>query len=330
MSHTELIEHVPVVGQPPDRLVEFVSRHGVLVILVGLIAVDLVLQPSLASVFQAGLLLQGAMTLVLVAAAQTLVVMTGGLDLSVAGNLALANVLTATWSVSPAGRPLLWPMAGILLIGVVTGTVTGSLVAVLKVPSFVATLATWAILNGVALLVMPTPGGTVSPRLTALLNGHLLGVPAAVLLLVVILAVWSVYSTSPAGLHLRAVGADAARAALNGIRTNRVIIGAYAGSGVLACAAGVYLAGITAGGDPTIGDQYVLPSIAAVVVGGTWFGGQGGVGRSAVGALTIVMMADVVGALTLPPNIAIVASSTLLLIVVVTRQVAERRMGAST
>lgn len=328
MSHTELVVEVPVVNRPADRLLDAASRHGMLGILLVLVAIDIVLQPALLSVFQAGLLIQGAMTLVLVAAAQTLVVMTGGLDLSVAGNLALANVLTATWTVTASGESRLWPVGVILLIGLVAGAASGSLVAYLGVPPFVATLATWAILNGVALLVMPNPGGAVSPRLNVLFNLYIGGIPSSVIMLMILIGLWYLVRTSRAGLHLRAVGGDLTRAHLNGINANRVLVGAYAGSGLLACAAGLYLASITHGGDPTIGDQFVLPSIIAVVVGGTWFGGQGGIGQTVIGALIITMMSDIIHTTGLSPNMSIVASSALLLLVVGTRQMAGRRAGS--
>jgi ribose transport system permease protein len=218
----------------------------------------------------------------------------------------------------------------ILAIGAASGAINGWIVSYLGVQPFMVTFATWAILDGFALFVLPTPGGAVPGQFTSIFVDKILGVPAPYWMLSVLLILWNVVRTSRFGLHLRATGGDEQRAALNGLDVRRVRFLAYVLSGLLSSAAGVYLAAVTSGGDPTLGDSYILASITAVVVGGTVLsGGRGGAGLTVLGALILAALTDIVTAVNLTPNWAIVASSVLLLGMVGLRQFIGRRRRVS-
>lgn len=296
---------------------------GTVGLLVVLVVADVALQPGLLSVIQVGYFLQIALAVVLVAVAQTVVVLTGGLDLSVGGMMSVGNVLAATLLADLAGGAGHLPL--LLVAGGVMGAVNGVLVAYLGYQPVVATLATWSVFNGIALLLLPTAGGSVDPGFSRLFTSTPGGVPVAFLWLGVLLAGWWGFRRTGAAIRLYAVGGDQLRAGLNGVDPRRTTLLAYVAAGAIACLAGGYIAAITYGGDPVIGAGYLLPSIAAVVVGGTSLrGGSGGLGLTVIGALVLFVLSDIITALDFSPSIAITASAVLLLAVVAVRALIER------
>lgn len=289
-------------------------------VLVALAATDLVLQPGLADLAQLGLLLQTALPLVFVAAAQTVVVLVRGLDLSVGGVLAVAGVTTAS---AHGGSPLWMVLA--LAVGTVLGLVNGLLVAGAGLQPFIATLATWTIFDGIALKIMATDGGAPPASAVELATGTTGAVPNSVLLVAGLLAGWFALRRSRFGHRMVAVGTDRERARLGGTRTRLVLVVAFALSGFLAACAGVLSAGVTASGSPTVGDRYILVSVAAVVIGGTsLLGGRGGIGLTVLAALSLTLIGDIVAAVNLDVWVATAASSGLLLVLVLARGLAGR------
>lgn len=127
-----------------------------------LIVVDLILQPGLLDITQIGLLVQTALPLVLVAAAQTLALLVRGIDLSVGGVFAVANVMTAVWVGASGGAHQLLLLV-VLAAGLAMGAINGILIARLDFQPFIATLGTWTAYSGVALMILPSDGGAV-PR----------------------------------------------------------------------------------------------------------------------------------------------------------------------
>ncbi|WP_131738134.1 ABC transporter permease [Actinomadura roseirufa] len=302
---------------------------GTLGLLVLLAVVDVALQPSLLSAGYAGQEVQVALTVVLVGYAQTLVVLSKGLDLSVSGTLVIGNTLTATWLGTGGdwgARLVLIALAGLLL-----GAVNGVLVACCRIEPLVATLGTWAIYKGLALAILAEPGGEVPPALATAVSSTVAGVPASFVILGLLALSWLALKRSRFGLWLYATGSDEDRAALSGVPVKRVRVAAYALSGLLATLAGVYLAATTQGGDPTLGDGYLLPSITALVVGGTALaGGRGGVMLTVAGAFCLTFLSDIVAALNLPPHVTQLTSALLLLVAVGARSVTgSRERGTS-
>lgn len=223
--------------------------------------------------------------LALVAMAQTLVVLTAGIDLSVGMVFVLANCLASQYVVGDA----LETGFGILLVlgaGMLCGALNGVIVIYGRLQPIVTTLATGAIFYGLALLLRPVPGGEINYDLADTLTGELPGgIPASlVVLLGIVLLVWLPLRRSVTGRAIYAIGSSEPAAYMSGVAINRARFLAYLLSGFLAACGGLMLTIITYSGEAsaTIGGSYTLNAIAAVVIGGvSLFGGAG----SAIGAI---------------------------------------------
>lgn len=220
------------------------------------------------------------MPLALAALGQTMVVLTRGIDLSVGGIVDLANALAAIWL---AGSVL--HMIGIsiviVLTGAVAGLINGLLVGLGRLQPIVVTLATLSIFQGLAIRVLPQPGGTVPTGYTDFLVNT--NAPTGLIFLVVAVLGWVALRRSRLGVGLFAIGNDEPSAIALGINAMRTKIAAYTIGGALYAVAGLFLAANATAGDATTGDSYTLTSIVAVVLGGVnLFGGRG----SAVGAIS--------------------------------------------
>jgi len=157
-------------------------------------------------------------------------------------------------------------------------------------PPIVVTLASMSVWQGVALLILPNPGGDIPPVLSDLLTSDI-GVPTALILLVLLWLVGAWVMSTRFGLHLRAIGDDEAAARMGGVAVRRVKLGAYVVAGVFAALGGVALAIATSSGSPTVGDDYILLSIATVVLGGVpLIGGAGGALGVIMGALIVTII----------------------------------------
>lgn len=226
-----------------------------------------------------------AMLLALVAMAQTLVVITAGIDLSVGMTFTLTNCIASAIVV---GEP--WQVAlgvvGVLLVGIICGAINGAIVIFGRLQPIVATIATGAVYFGIALALRPFPGGSVNETLADFFTGRFFGViPASmVTLLVIVLVIWVPYSRSVTGRAAYAVGSSEVAAYMSGVPVRRAKFVAYTLSGLLASIGGLYVTFFTYTGEAAYasGNAYTLFSIAAVVLGGvSLFGGTG----SAVGAI---------------------------------------------
>jgi ribose transport system permease protein len=219
------------------------------------------------------------MPLALATLGQTMVVLTRGIDLSVGGIVDLANALAAIWL---AGSVL--HMIGIsiviVLIGALAGLINGLLVGLGRLQPIVVTLATLSIFQGVAIRVLPQPGGAVPTGYTDFLVNT--NAPTGLIFLVVAVLGWVALRRSRLGVGLFSIGNDEPSAIALGINAMRTKIAAYTIGGALYAVAGLFLAANATAGDATTGDSYTLTSIVAVVLGGVnLFGGRG----SAVGAI---------------------------------------------
>jgi len=234
--------------------------------------------------------------LALVAMAQTIPVLTAGLDLSVGMVLVLTNCLASSIMVGSPAEVALGTVA-VLALGVLCGAINGAVVVYGRIQPIIATLATSSIYYGVALALRPAPGGEVDGALADALTGSLPGgVPASLLLLlVVVLVVWLPYRRSVLGRAAYAVGSSAQAAYMSGVPIARATLLAYVLAGLLSAIAGLLLTCITYSGEASaaLGGTYTLTAIAAVVVGGTsLFGGSGGAIGSIFGAFVLRTIGD--------------------------------------
>jgi ribose transport system permease protein len=263
-------------------------------ILISLVVTTLALSPGLARYSTVETKSNAALTLVLAASGQTFPILTGGIDLSIGSIISLSNSLIATRMTDDLGSVIFWTLA-IALLGLTTGAINGFVVAVMRVTPFIATLATWSVWSGVALLVLDSDGGTVSPTLKQIAHGHVLSLPVSLVILLVVLGAWRWFQHTRSGLRLYAVGTSERGAALGGANVVRVKVMAYALSGLFAAMAGLYRTVQVGSGSPVAGNGFILPSVAAVVLGGTSLaGGRGGVGMSVIGALIMLFINDLI------------------------------------
>jgi len=234
--------------------------------------------------------------LALVAMAQTIPVLTAGLDLSVGMVLVLTNCLASSIMVGSPVEVALGTLA-VLALGVLCGAINGAVVVYGRIQPIIATLATSSIYYGVALALRPAPGGDVDGGLADALTGSLPGgVPASLLLLLaVVLVVWLPYRRSVLGRAAYAVGSSEQAAYMSGVPIARATLLAYVLAGLLSAIAGLLLTCITYSGEASaaLGGTYTLTAIAAVVVGGTsLFGGSGGAIGSIYGAFVLRTIGD--------------------------------------
>ena len=223
--------------------------------------------------------------LAFVAMAQSLVVITAGIDLSVGMTFTLTNCL-ASWLVSGSPLHVTFGIIAVLLVGALCGAINGLVVIYGRLQPIVATIATGAIYYGIALALRPFPGGTVDETVADVLTGKLFNfMPASmVALVVVVLVVWIPFSRSVTGRAAYAVGSSESAAYMSGVPIKRAKFISYTLSGLLAGIGGLFLTFFTYTGEAAYasGNAYTLFSIAAVVLGGvSLFGGKG----SAIGAI---------------------------------------------
>lgn len=235
-----------------------------------------------------------AVLLAIVAMAQTLPVLTAGIDLSVGMIFVLANCLASHWV---TGTPLQAGIGviGVLLAGCLCGLLNGLIIVYGRLQPIITTLATGTIYFGLALGLRPVPGGEIHSGLADALTGDVGGVPALLLvLLAVILLVWLPWRHSVVGRAAMAIGSAPGAAYMSGLPIGRATILCYTLAGLLAAVAGVLLTCITYSGEASaaIGGTYTLNSIAAVVIGGVSLAGGAG---SAVGAVFGALVLRTIG-----------------------------------
>lgn len=295
-------------------------------ILAALIIADVSIQPALANLTQIGLLIETAMPLVMIAVAQTLIVLLGGIDLSVGGMFVVANAVTVVWVGGGGGAHQLLIVVA-FAIGIAMGTLNGVLVTGLGFQPFIATLGTWTIYNGLALTILPTDGGTPPPFLSNFMVQTVFGVPTSIVMLIIVFLLWRCLRATRFGSRMYAVGADEERARLNGTSVRRVKLVVYSLAGLCAAIGGIYAAGADVSGTPTAGDAYILTSVAVVVIGGTSLrGGEGGIGVTLMGAMVLTLINDIVDAVNLSTWVSVAASAALLLVMVTGRTLVEAQL----
>jgi ribose transport system permease protein len=234
--------------------------------------------------------------LVILSAGQTVVIIGGGIDLSVGAIASLVNVIMASLmgvNATP-GQVVVAVLVGIAA-GILAGAVNGFCVAYLRFQPLVTTFATTAIFSGIALFILPVPGGGVPDYLIETYMLHPLGIPLALWAILVVFLMWLALRLTSYGRYLNSVGGNAVAAYMSGVPVARVQFSMYLISGFMAGLCALALALIAGTGDPLIGQGMTLNSIVAVVLGGTSLaGGAGGVGGSLMGAVIISIIHNLI------------------------------------
>jgi ribose transport system permease protein len=248
-------------------------------------------QPAALTVIGVTNMLNNSVVLALAAAGLTFVVLTGELDLSAVGVIAITNVVVATVSASLPGGALT-SLLLVCLIGLLVGVVNGWLIAYLGLQSLACTLGTMIICEGIALLILSAPGGEVLDTITYGLT-DVVGtiVPVAALILLGVAVGWLYLRQTCLGIAIYAVGTDESASRLSGLNVRRTKLTAFALAGLMYAVAGYMLSAQTGTGDPRVSGSFLLYVFASVAIGGTSLaGGRGGLIGSMVGAAILTVM----------------------------------------
>ncbi len=281
------------------RQVHFIAQNVPLLLAVFILVGTLLLygglfyvnQHRLPANFEITSIVNNSLPLALAAVGQTMVVLTGGIDLSVGGMIDLANGLAAINMQNDPASIVQWSVI-ILLVGAAGGLLNGLFVVVGRLQPILVTLATLSIFQGIAIRVLPSPGGTVPPVLTTILTNP--AAPTGLIPLAVLIGLWLLFRRTPLGVGIFAIGNDEQAARANGVPVTVTKLGAYVLGGMLAALAGLFLAATTTSGDATAGNVFTLTSIAATVLGGvSLMGGRGSAMGSIAGAFILTVLINV-------------------------------------
>ena len=274
-------------GLSPDRLFVVLSR---IVALTALIVTLSILSPYFLTWNNLINVLRHAVPLFIMSAGLTLVVLTGGIDLSVGAVLGLAACLAA--SLITGGHPGLG-IAAALGAGLACGLVNGLLVSYARIPSFIATYGMLWIANGMAYVFMQGEVIYGLPSGFRTIGTGMFGpIPVPILIMLgALLILHVIMHRTPFGVGVYAIGGNPVAARLSGMPVRRRLVIVYALSGLMASFAGLIVIARTNAADVSLGEEQLLPAIAAVCLGGTsLFGGVGGVAGTAVGALILALV----------------------------------------
>lgn len=311
-------------------MMRFLRRNGWVIGLLVLLALLLVftrlIQPNYGA-SGIGSLARAALPFAFAAAGQTVVVIAGGVDLSIASMMAVTSVTAAVLMDGASEEFAILVVPLVLLLGLVMGAINGALIVLTRVPDIVVTLAMLFVWEGVALLILSTPGGAAATWLKALIVGaiDLPGLPAEVtswvpkalvLLVVAIAIVWIPLSRSRLGLSIYAIGSDSLAAFRSGVAVKRTKVAAYAIAGLFAAMGGLVLTMSTGIGAPIPG-PYLLASVAAVVLGGvTLGGGRGGIVGPIIAVFILRLVRSDLTFLSVDPNVTTIIEGTIMVVVV--------------
>ncbi|SPF80245.1 ABC transporter permease [Pseudoprimorskyibacter insulae] len=273
-----------------DTLVPFIGA-------VALILCGSLVYPQFLTLTYLGQQLQISAFLGVIAMGATIVILLGHIDLSVPWVVGGAAIMST--ALVGSGDALLGAIAipAALLFGALIGVINGFGVAIMRIPSMVWTLAVNSMLLGVAVLNTGgfNPKGEASATMVWMASGHLLGLPVAFVLWMALTAGLTLFlGRSGFGRYLAAIGYNEKATFLSGVGTPRVIFTAFALAGACSALGGVLLAGYANQAYQSMGDPYLLPTIAAVVIGGTSIlGGRGGLAGTIGGALFITLLTSI-------------------------------------
>lgn len=242
--------------------------------------------------------IRGFIPLILLAIAQAIVLINGSIDLSI-GNLmgvVAAFLVTQYTKDDNIGRFLqVFVMA--IGIGVLAGALNGIFVSLVRIPPFITTYATSFVFSGIAMWILPRPGGNMPDIATTFYRSTLpLGLPMGMWIILIIMLFWLVFRNTRFGAHMYAIGGNEKAAFTSGVSVIRHRMSVHMIAGFLAAFAALALVLITGSSDPRIGATMTLDSVVAVVLGGTpMSGGIGGVVGPIFGVMTLGFVRNIVG-----------------------------------
>ena len=257
--------------------------------------------PTFGSIEQLAAILTTSIFLVVASYGQGLVILLGGIDLSIGVVMSISGMMIAGLT-NGSNEALCWALPITLITCFAVGLISGLGVALLKIPPFIMTLAMGTTFFGVALGV--TAGSsqrTVAPMLQSLMSARLAGIPFPILFIFCFLVAGSLLqSRTGAGRKLYAIGSSRLAARIVGLPVETITVAAYAVSGLCAGLAGILLAGYSSSATLDMGDPFLMPTIAAVVIGGACVtGGRGIYFGTFAGAIFLSVLSTIITMLSL-------------------------------
>jgi len=267
------------------------------ILLVISIAINWFLQPNMFELETVNSNMRVFLPLILLSVGQAIVLLGGGIDISVGGTVSIVNTILAT-RVGLEGSPeLMWQFVLIsLLAGALAGAINGFFIAYLRLQPIITTYATSFLYAGFALFILPNPGGGIPTDIANLYRTSTpLGLPLAFFIIAILLGIWIYFSATRYGKYLFAVGGKAEAAYETAVPVTWVQFSTYVISGLMAALAGIAITMLSGSGNADIGNPMTLNSITAVVIGGNAFsGGIGGVAGPVMGAITLGVIQNII------------------------------------
>ncbi len=267
---------------------------GIIVFLV-VVGTNIILQPTF---FKPVIMKSNLLTftpLILIAMAQGIIILSGAVDLSIGAGITLINVIMASLMTDSIGSILIAVVVAFIL-GLVINLINAVCIAYFKLPAMVSTFATASIWYGLALMIMPQPGGYVPSVYYRLYQKNLLMfIPVPLIIIGIALLFWVFIKKRSLYRHIIAVGNNESNAYSNGIKVMKVKLMAFMISGVFMALAAIVVTAQVASGDANLGTAFTLPSVAAGVIGGISLqGGRGKLEGAIIGAIILGLLTNVI------------------------------------
>lgn len=268
-----------------------------LILFILAVVVNLILQPNMFAGDTLNSNMRVFLPLILLAAGQAVVILGGGIDISVGAIVSIVNTILATRVGIEGSAAAMWQYVMVsLLVGVLAGAINGFFIAYLRLQPIITTYATSFLYGGLALFILPNPGGGIPAEIAQLYrNTSPLGLPLAFYIIAIVLGMWWFIRATRYGNYLFAVGGKAQSAYETAVPVVQVQFSTYVISGVMAAISGIAITMLSGSGNAEIGASMTLNSITAVVIGGTVLsGGVGGVAGPVLGAITLGVIQNII------------------------------------
>lgn len=282
-------------ARSPDaraKLMAFLGKYGMLLILVALCILMSVLSPTFLSSGNLLNIIRQMSVVGIVAIGVTMIIITTGIDLSSGSVIALTSVIVASMA-QPDGFPLVLVLLVGLAVGAAAGIINGTIIAKGCIAPFIVTLGMMTAARGAALLYTGgKPIGNLSDSFKFIGQGSIAGIPVPILIFLLVGVIsYLLLNKTKFGKYIYAIGGNEQAARIAGVNVDKYKILIYGYAGLLSGLAGIILTSRIASGQPTAGMMYELDAIAAAVIGGTSItGGIGTIGGTVIGALIIGVM----------------------------------------
>lgn len=284
-------------GSKWDALMSRNPALFALILLAVSVVINLILQPNMFAKDTLNSNMRVFLPIILLSVGQAIVILGGGIDISVGGIVSIVNTVLAT-RVGLDGSPeKMWQFVFVsLFAGLLAGSINGFFIAYLRLQPIITTYATSFLYGGFALFILPNPGGGIPAQIAALYRDTTpLNLPLAFYVIAIVLLIWWYISSTRYGRFLYAVGGKADAAYETAVPVTLVQFSTYAISGLMAALSGIAITMLSGSGNAEIGGPMTLNSITAVVIGGNAFsGGVGGVAGPVMGAITLGVIQNII------------------------------------